>query len=86
MPLMYMAMPNASNLYSFWELTEVEWQKQVTAIEQGGQTKGGPGFPLDFHRRILFSDLMKYQQQIDEKRLQALQELADQAQELDLDY
>jgi len=37
------------------------------------------------HRRILFSDLMKYKQQIDEKRLQALQELADQAQELDLD-
>lgn len=37
------------------------------------------------HRRILFSDLMKYKQQIDEKRLQASQELADQAQELDLD-
>jgi len=38
------------------------------------------------HRRILFSDLMKYKQQIDEKRLEALEELAEQAQELDLGY
>ncbi len=38
------------------------------------------------HRRILFSDLMQYKHEIDSKRLEALDELAAQAQELDMGY
>jgi excisionase family DNA binding protein len=38
------------------------------------------------HRRILYSDLMQYKKQIDERRLEALAELAQQAQELNLGY
>jgi excisionase family DNA binding protein len=38
------------------------------------------------HRRVLFSDLMKYKHEIDEKRMQTLDELTEQAQELDMGY
>lgn len=38
------------------------------------------------HRRIRFEDLMSYKQQIDEARMQALDELATQAQELNMGY
>jgi excisionase family DNA binding protein len=38
------------------------------------------------HRRILLSDLMRYKQDIDHKRHQALDELTAQAQELDMGY
>jgi excisionase family DNA binding protein len=38
------------------------------------------------HRRIRFEDLMAYKQDIDQKRLQALEELAREAQELDMGY
>lgn len=38
------------------------------------------------HRRIRFEDLMKYKQQIDSQRMQALDELAAQAQELNMGY
>jgi len=38
------------------------------------------------HRRILFRDLMQYKREIDAKRLSTLDELAAQAQELDLGY
>ncbi len=38
------------------------------------------------HRRILFRDLMRFKQEMDSKRQQALDELADQAQDLDLGY
>ncbi len=38
------------------------------------------------HRRIRFADLMVYKQNVDLKRLQALEELAREAQELDMGY
>ena len=38
------------------------------------------------HRRVLFSDLMKYKHEIDEKRINALDELTQQAHELDMGY
>ena len=38
------------------------------------------------HRRIRFEDLMNYKQRIDGDRTQALDELADQAQELNMGY
>jgi excisionase family DNA binding protein len=38
------------------------------------------------HRRILFSDLMRYKEDIDAKRHQVLDELTEQAQELDMGY
>ncbi len=38
------------------------------------------------HRRVLFSDLMKYKHEIDEKRINALDELTQQAQESDMGY
>ncbi len=38
------------------------------------------------HRRVLCSDLMKYKHEIDQERSQSLDELAQQAQELDMGY
>ncbi len=38
------------------------------------------------HRRIRFQDILQYRRQIDEERLKALEELAAQAQELNMGY
>ena len=38
------------------------------------------------HRRIRFDDLMAYKQEIDQQRMRALEELAREAQELDMGY
>lgn len=38
------------------------------------------------HRRIFFKDVMKYKQQIDNQRMQVLDELVAQAQELNMGY
>lgn len=38
------------------------------------------------HRRIRFDDLMAYKQEIDQQRMQVLEELAHEAQELDMGY
>ncbi|QDT21422.1 excisionase family DNA-binding protein [Gimesia chilikensis] len=38
------------------------------------------------HRRVLFSDLMEYKHEIDKKRHEILDELAEQTQELDMGY
>jgi excisionase family DNA binding protein len=38
------------------------------------------------HRRVYFKDVMKYKQQIDSQRMQVLDQLVDQAQELNMGY
>ena len=38
------------------------------------------------HRRVLLEDILKYKQDIDKKRMEVLDELAAQAQELNMGY
>ena len=50
------------------------------------ESKQIPFHKVGRHRRIRFEDLMNYKNQIDSDRMQALDELAAQAQELDMGY
>lgn len=50
------------------------------------EKKAIPYRKVGTHRRILFKDVMDYKRRIDENRLQALEELSAQAQQLDLGY
>ncbi|MBX9626147.1 MAG: helix-turn-helix domain-containing protein [Gemmataceae bacterium] len=45
-----------------------------------------PSWKIGTHRRVLREDVLKYKADIDAKRLQALEELAAQAQELNMGY
>jgi excisionase family DNA binding protein len=54
----------------------------VNLLEEGQL----PHRKVGTHRRVLFKDLMNYKRQIDKKRLETLDELAAQAQELDMGY
>ena len=45
-----------------------------------------PSRKVGTHRRVLFSDLMTFRQKNDRRRLKALDELAAQAQELEMGY
>ena len=50
------------------------------------ESKSLPCRKVGTHRRILFSDLMQYKKKIDSDRLKVLDELAQQAQELEMGY
>ena len=50
------------------------------------ESKQIPFHKVGRHRRIRFEDLMNYKNQIDSDRMQALDELAAQAQELEMGY
>lgn len=54
----------------------------INLVEQGKI----PHRKVGTHRRIRFEDLMNYKQEIDKKRLLTLEELAREAQELDMGY
>ena len=50
------------------------------------ESKQIPFHKVGCHRRVRFQDLMNYKNQIDSDRMNALDELAAQAQELDMGY
>jgi len=64
------------------ELLNVSRPFLVNLLENGGM----PFRKVGSHRRVMAKDVVAYQQKIDTKRLEALDELALQAQELGMGY